>query len=72
MSLTVKIPWNREFEPETHWNTVFSWAIEYFGLPGDRFNVSLNVNDADFIFESEKDAILMSLRWNVEIVKEHQ
>jgi hypothetical protein len=54
------------------WNEVCGWAIEYFGLPGDRFTTCANVNYMDFIFKSNKDALLMSLRWNAQIVSDDE
>jgi hypothetical protein len=51
------------------WNEVCIWAIEYFGLPGDRFETRANVNYMEFIFKSRKDALLMALRWNAELLE---
>lgn len=69
MSVIVKIHWSREFENEKMWNEVCIWAIEYFGLPGDRFETRANVNYMEFIFKSRKDALLMALRWNAELLE---
>lgn len=67
--MIVKIHWSREFENEKMWNEVCIWAIEYFGLPGDRFETRANVNYMEFIFKSRKDALLMALRWNAELLE---
>ena len=72
MKSTVRIYWSREYDNETMWNEVCAWAIEYFGLPGHRFNTHANVNYMEFIFDDPKDALLMSLRWNAEIVTQEQ
>lgn len=72
MSSTVRIAWKREFDNKQMWNEVCAWAIEYFGLPGDRFHTIANVNYMDFVFESNKDALLMALRWNAQIVPDDQ
>ena len=72
MKSTVRIHWRREYDNETMWNEVCAWAIEYFGLPGHRFNTHANVNYMEFIFDDPKDALLMSLRWNAEIVTQEQ
>lgn len=72
MSTTVRIYWNREYDNETMWNEVCAWAIEYFGLPGDRFTTRASVNYMEFIFPNKKDALLMSLRWSAEIVQDEQ
>jgi hypothetical protein len=72
MSSTVRISWTREYDNDTYWNEVCAWAIEYFGLPGDRFQTHANVNYMDFVFKSNKDALVMALRWNAEIIAEEQ
>ena len=72
MSSTVRIPWSKDFDNEYKWNEVCAWTIERFGLPGDRFQTSANVNYMDFVFKSNKDALVMALRWNAEIIAEEQ
>ena len=68
MSSTVRIAWSREFDNNEKWNNVCAWAVEHFGLPGDRFQTHANVNYMDFIFISNKDALMMALMWNAPIV----
>jgi hypothetical protein len=68
MSSTVRICWKRKYDNHYMWNEVCAWAIEYFGLPGDRFQTHANVEYMEFIFKSNKDALLMAIRWNAEIV----
>jgi hypothetical protein len=72
MASTVRIHWSREFDNKQMWNEVLFWAIEYFGLPGDRFYTEANVNYMDFHFKSNKDALLMAIRWSAEIIPEEQ
>lgn len=72
MNTTVRIYWDREYDNETMWNEVCAWAIEKFGLPGDRFETHANVHYMEFIFKSDKDALLMCLRWSAEIVQKEQ
>ena len=72
MTSTVRIPWTRHDENEKMWTEVCAWAIEYFGLPGDRFQTHANVTYMDFVFKSDKDALLMSLRWNATVVTDDQ
>jgi hypothetical protein len=72
MSSTVRISWTRDYDNDTYWNEVCAWAIEYFGLPGDRFQTRANVHYMDFVFKSNKDALVMALRWNAEIIAEEQ
>lgn len=68
MSSTVRISWSREFDNGLLWNEVCAWAIEYYGLPGERWQSVANIQYMDFIFESNKDALIMAIRWAAEIV----
>jgi hypothetical protein len=68
MSSTVRISWSREFENEQQWNEVCAWAIEHFGLPGDRFQSHATIDYMDFVFKSNKDALVMAIMWNAPIV----
>lgn len=72
MSSTVRIPWSRERDNVAAWNEICAWAIERFGLPGDRFQTHANVNYMDFVFESNKDALMMALMWNGQIIPDDQ
>ena len=68
MSSTVRIAWSRDFGNAEQWTDVCAWAIEHFGLPGDRFQSHPNIDYMDFVFKSNKDALLMALMWNAPIV----
>ncbi len=72
MASTIRIYWSKDYDNETMWNEVCAWAIEMFGLPGDRFETHANVNYMDFVFKSNKDALLMCIRWGAEIVPDEQ
>jgi hypothetical protein len=72
MSATVRIPWSREFDNEYKWNEVCAWAVERFGLPGNRFQTHANVDYMDFVFESNKDALMMAIMWNGQIVPDDE
>lgn len=72
MASIVRIDWKREFDNKQMWNEVCAWAIEYFGLPGDKFETRANVNYMEFVFKSNKDALLMAIRWNAKIVPEDE
>lgn len=72
MTSTVRIPWEERFDNNTMWNEVCAWAIEYYGLPGDRFHTFANVHWMEFIFDNDKDALVMSLRWNARIITEDE
>jgi hypothetical protein len=68
MTSTVRIPWTRDSDNVYRWNEVCAWAIEYFGLPGNRFEAHANVDHMDYVFKSNKDALIMALQWNAQIV----
>ena len=72
MSSTVRIPWSREFDNEYKWNEVCAWAVERFGLPGNRFQTHANVDYMDFVFKSNKDALMMAIMWNGQIVPDDE
>jgi len=68
MSSTVRIPWDRNYDNEYKWNKVCARAIEMFGLPGNRFETHANVHYMDFIFKSNKDALIFDIEHNGQIV----
>ena len=72
MATTVRIPWVRDSDNVFRWNEVCAWAIEMFGLPGDRFSTHANVDYMDFVFVHRYDALLMSLRWNASLVTDNE
>jgi len=72
MTSTVRIPWVPRDDNETYWNEVCAWAIERFGLPGDRFLTHANIDYMDFVFTSNKDALVMALMWNAKIVPDEE
>ena len=72
MATTVRIPWSREFDNNYRWNEVCVRAIEMFGLPGDRYATHAYINHMDFIFNSEKDAIMFSIEHNGRIIHDNE
>ena len=72
MSSTVRIPWDRNYDNERNWNEVCARAIEMFGLPGDRFETHANVHYMDFIFKSNKDALMFAIEHNGQIVPDDE
>jgi hypothetical protein len=45
------------------WDETCIWAMEVYGLPGDKFYTHMTEDYMDFIFNDERDAIHFSLRW---------
>jgi hypothetical protein len=72
MTSTVRIAWDKSWDKNQKWNEVCAWAINYFGLPGDRYQCRLGMYHMDFIFKSNKDALLMSLMWNAPVITNSQ
>jgi len=56
----VRISWETNNKYST-WNETCAWAIEKFGLPGDRFSTRATEEYMDFYFKDERDAILFQL-----------
>lgn len=57
----VRIAWQKG--DVINWNETCAWAVENYGLPGDRFVTHPTEDYMDFIFKDECDAIHFSLRW---------
>ena len=57
----IRIPWNQSGTGR-NWNDITAWALENFGLPGDRFTTHPTEDFMDFIFYDPKDATLFALR----------
>ena len=56
----VRIPWQTNHDIPT-WNQKCAWAVETFGLPGDKFDTHATEDYMDFYFKDERDAILFQL-----------
>jgi hypothetical protein len=59
----VRIPW-RDGDQPSDWDETCVWAIEHFGLPGQRYICKPTEDYMDFKFNEEKDSILFALRWS--------
>ena len=44
------------------WNEICAMAVEYFGLPGEKFSTDVYPDHMDFCFNEKKDAIWFSLK----------
>lgn len=58
----IRIPWRVEDTSDT-WNQTCAWAIEKFGLPGNKFITHPTVDYMDFAFKAKEDAVFFSLVW---------
>jgi len=57
----VRIPWKKG-DTVSDWDSTCVWAMEQFGLPGDKFYTHMTEDYMDFIFNDERDAIYFALR----------
>lgn len=57
---TIRIPWRVE-DTNDSWNETCAWAIEKFGLPGDKFITHPTTDYMDFMFKNKEDALYFSL-----------
>jgi hypothetical protein len=58
----IRIPWQIG-ATITNWDETCAWAIEKFGLPGDKFITHPTEEYMDFSFKDIDDAIHFSLVW---------
>ena len=63
MQYPVRIPWCDQDGNITPWNIICAWALETFGLPGDRFTAHPTEDYMDFVFYNKQDAEIFTLRW---------
>lgn len=61
-SATVRLTWELKDNHE-NWNDACVWAIEQFGLPGEKFVTELNADWMEFKFFQPHDAMIMALRF---------
>ena len=57
----VKIPYKLSDGTINDWNIHGAKAMELFGLPGDKFRVTLVETHIEFLFIEEKDAVFFEL-----------
>lgn len=63
----VRVPWGAAVDTITAWNDVCANAIDLFGLPGDRYQTEVNIDDMTWWFRDERDAMLFRLKFSREV-----
>lgn len=58
---TVRISWESKDDERT-WDKACIYALETFGLPGDKFECHSNEEWMDFEFRESKDALAFLMR----------
>ena len=56
----VRISWQENHDIPL-WNETCAWAVEHFGLPGNRYFTHATEDYMDFYFVDERDAIIFQL-----------
>lgn len=59
-SKTVRLSWESKDDNRT-WDKACIYAVEIFGLPGDKFECHSNEEWMDFEFKDEKDALMFMM-----------
>jgi hypothetical protein len=59
-SKTVRLSWESKDDNRT-WDKACIYAVDTFGLPGDRFECHSNEEWMDFEFKDEKDALMFMM-----------
>lgn len=57
-----QLAWGRPYDTITKWDSVATWGIETFGLPGNRYITEINVNEMTWWFREPEDRMLFVLR----------
>jgi hypothetical protein len=59
-SKTVRLSWESKDDNRT-WDKACVYAVETFGLPGNKFECHSNEEWMDFEFKDEKDALMFMM-----------
>ena len=62
MAITIQVPWKNPYDHGDRWNELFVWALETYGLNGDRWTYTPTVDYMNFHFPDENDALLFQLK----------
>ena len=54
-----RITWSRV----PKWNEMCAWAIEHFGLPGNRYITHATEDYMEWMFDSIEDQLFFTLAW---------
>jgi len=72
MTTTVRLKWKHPVDTMYQWDQMCARAVEMFGLPGDRFTTRICTEWMDFVFNSNKDALMFAIEHNGEFISEEQ
>ena len=57
----IRVNWYSDRQDAVWWNEVCAMVLEVFGLPGNKFIYHPYENYMEFLFASEKDAIICKI-----------
>ena len=60
----VKVLWSNRMGTISAWDNVCIYAIEQFGLPGQRYVTDLSADSMIWSFSDPRDALMFRLRWS--------
>ncbi len=59
----VELKWEKDKDTDYFWNEACAWAVETFGLPGEKYMTHPTRDCMRFLFKNREDAVLMTLKW---------
>ena len=60
----VAVWWSERMRPTTAWDDVCIYAIEHYGLPGEKYITDISVDRMVWSFRDSRDALMFKLRWS--------
>jgi hypothetical protein len=60
----ITVKWGAGSDTLTYWDNICIYAIEQFGLPGERYVTDISADNMSWIFRSEQDALIFKLRFS--------
>jgi hypothetical protein len=59
----VELKWEKGKDTSYFWNEACAWAVENFGLPGDKYMTHPKEDYMLFLFKNSEDAMMFTLKW---------
>ena len=60
----VAVWWNEKTGTIAAWDNVCVYALEHFGLPGQRYITDISEHRMIWSFKDPRDALMFKLRWS--------
>ena len=60
----ITVKWGSGSDTLTYWDNICIYAIEQFGLPGERYVTDISADAMVWAFQSEQDALIFKLRFS--------